>query len=43
MKTKIEEIILFIEKEGNKILKSKLVVFQSNIKDFQEISEKKNI
>ena len=43
MKTKIEEIILFIEKEGNKSLKSKLVVFQSNFKDFQEISEKKNI
>ena len=44
MKTKIEDVtnLLFIEKEGNKSLKSKLVVFQSNFKEFQEISEKKN-
>jgi len=44
MKTKIEDVtnLLFIEKEGNKSLKSKLLVFQSSFKEFQEISEKKN-
>ena len=45
MKTKIEDVsnLLYIEKEGNKSLKSKLQVFQSNFKDFQEISDKKNM
>jgi len=44
MKTKIEDVtnLLFMEKEGNKNLKSKLQVFQSSFKDFQETSEKKN-
>ena len=44
MKTKIEDVtnLLYIEKEGNKSLKSKLQVFQSSFKEFQEISEKKN-
>ena len=45
MKTKIEDVtnLLYIEKEGNKSLKSKLQVFQSSFKEFQEVSEKKNI
>jgi chromosome segregation ATPase len=45
MKTKIEDVtnLLFIEKEGNKSLKSKLQVFQSSFKDFQENSDKKNM
>ena len=44
MKTKIEDVtnLLFMEKEGNKNLKSKLQVFQSSFKDFQETAEKKN-
>ena len=44
MKTKIEDVssLLFIEKEGNKSLKSKLQVFQSSFKEFQENSDKKN-
>ena len=44
MKTKIEDVtnLLFMEKEGNKNLKSKLQVFQSSFKDFQESAEKKN-
>ena len=45
MKTKIEDMtnLLFMEKEGNKSLKSKLQIFQSNFKEYQENSEKKNI
>ena len=45
MKTKIEDVtnLLYIEKEGNKSLKSKLQVFQSSFKDFQENSDKKNM
>ena len=45
MKTKIEDVtnLLFIEKEGNKSLKSKLQVFQSSFKEFQENSDKKNM
>ena len=45
MKAKIEDVtnLLFIEKEGNKNLKSKLLVFQSSFKEFQENSEKKNM
>ena len=44
MKTKIEDVtnLLFIEKEGNKSLKSKLQVFQGSFKDFQENSDKRN-
>ena len=43
MKTKIEDMtnLLFMEKEGNKSLKTKLQVFQSNFKDYQENLEKK--
>ena len=43
MKTKIEDVtnLLYIEKEGNKSLKSKLQVFQSSFKEFKEVSEKK--
>ena len=45
MKTKIEDMtnLLFMEKAGNKSLKSKLQVFQSNFKEYQENSEKKTI
>ena len=45
MKTKIEDVtnLLFLEKEGNKSLKSKLIVFQSSFKDFQENEDKKNM
>ena len=45
MKTKIEDMtnLLFMEREGNKSLKSKLQVFQSNFREYQENSEKKNI
>ena len=45
MKTKIEDMtnLLFMEKEGNKSLKCKLQVFQSNFKEYQETYEKKNI
>ena len=45
MKTKIEDMtnLLFMEKEGNKSLKSKLQIFQSNFKEYQENSEKKNV
>ena len=45
MRTKIEDMtnLLFMEKEGNKSLKSKLQIFQSNFKEYQENSEKKNI
>ena len=45
LKTKIEDVtnLLYIEKEGNKSLKSKLQVFQSSFKEFQEVSQKKNI
>ena len=45
MKTKIEDVtnLLYIAKEGNKSLKSKLQVFQSSFKEYQEISEKKNL
>ena len=44
MKTKIEDVtnLLFMEKEGNKSLKSKLLVYQSSFKEFQDNSEKKN-
>ena len=43
IKTKIEDIsnLIFVEKEGNKNLKSKLQVFQSTFKEFQENSDKK--
>ena len=43
MKTKIEDVsnLLFIEKEGNKNLKTKLQVFQSSFREFQENSDKK--
>ena len=43
MKTKIEDVsnLLFIEKEGNKSLKSKLQVFLSNFREFQESSDRK--
>ena len=43
MKTKIEDMtnLLFMEKEGNKSLKTKLQIFQSNFKDYQESLEKK--
>ena len=43
MKTKIEDMnnLLFMEKEGNKSLKTKLQVFQSNFKDYQDNLEKK--
>ena len=45
MKTKIEDMtnLLFMEKEGNKSLKCKLQIFQSNFKEYQENSEKKTI
>ena len=45
MKTKIEDVtnLLYIEKEGNKSLKSKLQVFQSSFKEFQENSDKRNM
>ena len=45
MRTKIEDVsnLLFLEREGNKSLKSKLHVFQSSFKEFQENSERKNI
>ena len=38
MKTKIDDMtnLLFMEKEGNKSLKTKLLVFQNNFKDYQE-------
>ena len=44
MKSKIEDVtnLLYIEKEGNKSLKSKFQLFQSSFKDFQENSDKKN-
>ena len=43
MKTKIEDVsnLLFIEKEGNKNLKTKLQVFQSSFREFQEHSDRK--
>ena len=43
MKTKIEDVsnLLFIEKEGNKNLKTKLQVFQSSFREFQENSDRK--
>ena len=43
MKTKIEDMnnLIFMEKEGNKSLKTKLQVFQSNFKDYQDNLEKK--
>ena len=45
MRTKIEDMtnLLFMEREGNRSLKSKLQVFQSNFREYQENSEKKNI
>ncbi len=45
MRTKIENLsnLIFIEKEGNKSLKSKLNVYQSSFREFQENSSKKNI
>ena len=41
MKTKIEDMtnLLFMEREGNKSLKSKLQVFQSNFREYQENSK----